>query len=153
TTDHRLRIDELGAVHASVRHLLFLLLEQARLREFRSVHRRCEGREGAGPRHLLRRLRRAAGPVTRRQAARGDIDGVGRRRPSALPRPVESRKSARSAEERAAEEAEQEIMTVKLMRAPALTVLSVGLIAVLSAADTPSKTRAHVEALASPRLE
>ena len=39
-TDHRLRIDELGAVRASVGRVLHLRVEQARLRELRAVHGR-----------------------------------------------------------------------------------------------------------------
>ena len=65
--DHRLRLDELGALHAPVGRVLHLRVEQARVRELRAVHGRRGGHEGAGARHLLRRLRRPAGAVARRQ--------------------------------------------------------------------------------------
>ena len=51
--DHRLRLDELGAVHASVGRVLHLRVEQARVRELRAVHGRRGGHEGAGAGHLL----------------------------------------------------------------------------------------------------
>ena len=72
--DHRLRLDELGALRASVGRVLHLRVEQARVRELRAVHGRRRGHEGAGARHLLRRLRRAAGAVARRQAAGVDVE-------------------------------------------------------------------------------
>ena len=45
TADHRLRIDELGAIRASVGRVLHLRVEQARLRELRAVHRRRAARK------------------------------------------------------------------------------------------------------------
>ena len=88
--DHRLRRDELGALHASVRRVLHLRVEQARLRELRAVHRRRRRHEGAGARHLLGRLRRPAGAVARRQAARVDVEPRRRARRADVPRAVES---------------------------------------------------------------
>ena len=51
--DHGFRRDELGALRASVRPLLHLRVEQARVRQLRAVHGRRGGHEGAGARHLL----------------------------------------------------------------------------------------------------
>jgi len=60
---HRLRRDELGAVHAPLGRVRHLRVEQARIRELRAVPRRHRRDEGAGARHLFRRLRRPAGPL------------------------------------------------------------------------------------------
>ena len=54
--------------------VLHLRVEQARVRELRAVHGRRAGHEGAGARHLLRRLRRPAGAVAGRQDARVDVE-------------------------------------------------------------------------------
>ena len=67
-------VDELGAVRASVGRVLPVCLEQARLRELRSVHGGQGGIEGAGAHHLHRRLRRPAGAVTGRHAAGVDVE-------------------------------------------------------------------------------
>ena len=77
--DHRLRRDELGAVHPSVRPVRALRVEQARVRELRGVHGRHRRQEGAGARHLLRRLRWSAGALAGRHAAGVDVEP--RRRP------------------------------------------------------------------------
>ena len=100
--DHRLRIDELGAVRASVGPVLHLLVEQARLRELRVVHGRRAGHQGAGARDLLRRLRRAAGAVAGREDAGLDLEPLRRIRRSIVPGAVESRKGARGAQAGAA---------------------------------------------------
>src|SRR5581483_7241987 len=149
--DHRLRVDELGAVHAPVGSVHHLRVEQTRLRELRAVHRRPRRQEGAGARHLLRRLRRAARAVTRRQAARVDIDAVGRRPGPDFPRAVESREGARSLEGRAAEKAEQEVMRTYTLR------ISTGALVIacsaLSAVADGQDTKAYVRTLASERFE
>ena len=92
--DHRLRIDELGALRASVRRVLHLRVEQARIRELRAVHGRLGRDEGAGARHLLGRLRRPAGAVARWPPAGVDVEPLGRVGRSAVPRPVEPREGA-----------------------------------------------------------
>ena len=68
--DHRLQVDELGALRARVGRVLPVRLEQARLRELRDLHGRQGGREGAGARHLLGWLRRTAGALAGRHADR-----------------------------------------------------------------------------------
>ena len=73
----RLRSDELGALRASVRRVHHLRVEQAGLRELRGVHGRQRRHQGAGPRDLLGRLRRPAGAVAGRQAARVDLGRSG----------------------------------------------------------------------------
>ena len=67
--DHRLRGDELGAVHPPVRRVHHLRVEQARVRELRAVPRRHRRHEGAGPRDLHRRLRRPARAVAGRHGS------------------------------------------------------------------------------------
>ena len=89
----------------------------------------------------------------------------GVRRP-AVPRAVEPREGARGAQERAAEKADQEIMRHQhhatnaehAEHAELALLCGLGDLCVRSSSQRPrdaqaSKTRAHVEALASPRLE
>ena len=64
----------------------------------------ADGHEGAGARHLLRRLRRPAGAVARRQDARVDVEPRRRIGRPAVPGAVEPREGARGAQERAAAE-------------------------------------------------
>ena len=52
-----LRIDELGAIHSPLRRVSAVRVEQARVRELRSVHGRRRRHERAGAHHVLRRLR------------------------------------------------------------------------------------------------
>ena len=56
-----------------------------------------DGHEGAGARHLLRRLRRPAGAVARRHAAGVDVEPRRRPRGADLPRAVESREARSTA--------------------------------------------------------
>ena len=94
SADHRLRIDELGAVHAPVGRVHLLRVEQARIRELRSLHRRCERDEGTGARDVLRRLRWIAGALTGREATRVDVEPLGRIGRPTVPGAVESREGA-----------------------------------------------------------
>src|SRR4029453_4617897 len=147
--DHGLRIHELGTVHAPLRQINFFRIKQARLGKLRGFHRRRGGHQGAGARDLLGWLRRSAGPVARRQDAGVDLEPVRRIGGTALSRAVEPRKGARSFEERAAEETEQEVMK-KFFFVAVVTVVAQGFSPALSA---QSKTKPHVETLASPKLE
>src|SRR5262249_48653547 len=126
---------------------------------------RHAGHERACPRHLFGRLRRSARTVTRRQAARLDVKPLGWIRRTIVPCAMESRKGARSIEERAAQETEQEVMKRRLVLAGArgIFVVTVAVAAWLQplsgsghigqGSATSSKTRNDVEALASARME
>ena len=106
--DHRLRLDELGALHASVGRVLHLRVEQARVRELRAVHGRRGGHEGAGARHLLRRLRRPAGAVAGRQAAGVDVEPLRRLAPgSSSSRSGTTRKRSKRSKNAPPQKAEQ----------------------------------------------
>src|SRR5579871_1889912 len=157
--DHRLRIDELGALHAPVRAVHHLRVQQARVRELRAVHGRHRGQEGAGARHLLGRLRRPAGPLARRQTARVDVDAIGRRPGTDFPGAVESRESARGAQERAAKKAEQEVMRTPRTQPQTsqntlkILICCVSALSAVSAVAFGQDTHAYVHTLASERLE
>ena len=64
------------------------------------------GHQRAGAGDVLRRLRRAAGAVAGRDAARVDVEPLGRRGRTAVSRRLESREGARGDQARAAQEAE-----------------------------------------------
>ena len=93
----RFKADELGAVHPSVRRVPPVRVEQARLRELRSVHGRRRGHERTGARHVFRRLRRPAGARRRTAADRLDVEPRRRPRRPDLPGAVESRGGAQGA--------------------------------------------------------
>ena len=95
-TDQRqiteLRLDELGAVHPSVRRSTSLFASnKLGFENFEVFMVDIDGQEGAGPRHLLRRLRRPARAVARRPAAGVDVEPRRRPRGTALPRRLEPR--------------------------------------------------------------
>ena len=86
---------------------------------------------------------------------------AGGSRRTAVPRPVEPREGARSAEERAAAESRQEIMTRARCTARPLSLRCSSAIwrargcfvGSVRSAQTPRRPAPHVETLASPRLE
>ena len=94
--DHRFRIHELGALHAPVRAIHHLLVEQARVRKLRAVHGRCCRHEGTRARDLLGWLRRPARAVTGWNDAGVDVEPIGRRRRPVVPGAVEPPEGARS---------------------------------------------------------
>src|SRR5688572_20530836 len=146
TAGHELWLDELGPVHPPVRGIPPVRIEQARFRELRGLHGGRRGTKGTGTRDILRRLRRPARALTRWPAARVDVEPGRRTRGPAVPRRLEPR--PRSCHAACGAESEPDSMT----RITALLLLCLSATADAQAPVT-SKTRAHVEFLASEALE
>ena len=157
--DHRLRIDELGAVHASVRRVLHLRVEQARVRELRAVHRRrrrARRSRCASPTPTASTGCRCRRPTARRwrgrRAASGGAAG------QLFLAQWNHEKALEALKQRAARESQAGNHEESLphVTSPGVARSSWRLVALcrrrLHAPGSARHTRQHVETLASPRL-